>query len=66
MVVLLKSGAPEKNKRSLSDKIKQLNLSSEQEAFLLSVLEDNVGESDLPPARKQKEPTAKKRNKQGK
>jgi hypothetical protein len=65
MVVLLKHGPPEKNKRSLSDKIKQLNLSSEQEVFLLSLLEENDGTSDLPPVRKQKKAAAKKRNKPG-
>jgi hypothetical protein len=47
MVVLLKSSLPEKNKRTLADKIKKLNLSSEQEVFLLSLLEENDGTTHL-------------------
>jgi hypothetical protein len=62
MVVLLKSSLPEKNKRTLADKIKKLNLSSEQEVFLLSLLEENDGTTHLSPVRKKKKAA---KNKQG-
>lgn len=62
MVVILKSRLPEKNKRTLVDKIKQLNLSSEQEVFLISLLEDNGGANDLFPVRKKKKSSKKEIN----
>lgn len=61
MVVLLKSGSSEKKERSLYEKIKQLNLSSEREAFIISVLEDNDGGNNIPPQEKSKKQRKKKK-----